>query len=993
MSANASRSRIQGLIMEVLNAHPSARDSKAYLQSFGIAMPTPGPSSPTATATATAATSSNPPSPIPIGANTNPAFHFTQHTALVKVQGPFSDRQLSSIADGLVYLKRLGLMSILVLDSERWPTAAARFNQHGQLLVPRALLDPETDPRRVHPHAQSGAIAAAAALSSVTRTPAALVGKTQEGLRKRMVHQVLRLSSLLEARGAPSLPLTQPLFRIDRDAVAELHGRVPAPAPARPGHIAASAAASSSSSSSSSASSSGSPNSPFAPSPPRPYAQQRSPFPTSSRKPDELSIYHSPLSNRAPLVSSDGLAAIRAALLSDQLPVLAPIALYEDPHDGGAERALAVTADDTLVGLAREMSDAAIQAAKRRQRVYLSGAPSGDNKAAAAEDAGKEDAAPAAAVTEQDDLDLMPLRLMVINREGGIPSHARGGNPHLSINLASEYSQIHRTFIWNRSHASALRNLRTVKDCLAYMPHPTSSGVVVSHRSPKSLIANLITNKAAHSPSLPHSLLEGRNDVRHTPTIVRWGLPVRVLERIEEVELDKLGDLLEVSFGRTLDRENYFERLRRRLDFVIVAGDYQGAAIVTKEWAPGEEELANAQQTQAQAQDASTSAAQATTPLMAVDELDARAAETLVNNTAAAANVSLDADDDGGEPQQQQQQERQQQQQQQLQQPLEPIAYLDKFAVLPSLRGSGVVDFLWGALRDEVHGLGLLDALNENGGKGGFGAGRDLVWKSRGENTVNRWYFERSNGFVRIPGGGGTTTTPGTKQGEREGEEDDDQARLPWVMFWCDAEERLANMSGEKRLGAEATYEDVLDMAVERERRRVEEEEEEEEEVYGGGMDGRSPPSSSSSSSSLSRLGGRAVAGRNGGEAESAAEDELLDLRLARAGAGAGPASRAVGRNASPMDSPLSGTSPMLSSASLGSSSRLSVSRSSSSSMISSSSASSTAPSSSSVLHSAGGSGGSSGNLFTRLPHIAPEERGRLERWARCMASIPSAWL
>jgi amino-acid N-acetyltransferase len=85
--------------------------------------------------------------------------------------------------------------------------------------------------------------------------------------------------------------------------------------------------------------------------------------------------------------------------------------------------------------------------------------------------------------------------------------------------------------------------------------------------------------------------------------------------------------------------------------------------------------------------------------------------------------------------------------------------------VLPQAQGDGTVDFLWVALRDETYGLGLQDAANSNQGSlGGVGQGRDLVWRSRADNPVNKWYFERSSGFV----------TRGT-----------------WKMFWCDAEERM----------------------------------------------------------------------------------------------------------------------------------------------------------------------------------------------------------
>ena len=122
----------------------------------------------------------------------------------------------------------------------------------------------------------------------------------------------------------------------------------------------------------------------------------------------------------------------------------------------------------------------------------------------------------------------------------------------------------------------------------------------------------------------------------------------------------------------------------------------------------------------------------------------------------------------------------------------EPIAYLDKFAILPSLQGSGAVDFLWNALRDEVHGLGLLDALNNNGGHNGIGQGRDLVWKSRAANKVNRWYFERSNGFMTLPG-----------------------PPPHWYLFWCDAEDRLKRYAGEPVVSPGARLDDVWTNASE----------------------------------------------------------------------------------------------------------------------------------------------------------------------------------
>lgn len=341
------------------------------------------------------------------------------------------------------------------------------------------------------------------------------------------------------------------------------------------------------------------------------------------------------------------LVPIRSALRAGEIPVVAPFAL------DSFCRSTRVDANDVVGGLARGMAEAA---------------------------------------EPSDDVDLTPLRLMIINREGGVPSYARNGYPHLLINMDQEYSHIHGTFQggWQHSHPTALANLSLARTCLSYMP-PTSSAVMVSHRSPSSLIANLITNKPAVSSSLPHALLQGnRKLTAHTPTLLRRGSPIQVLRSVSEIDRPKLKYLLEQSFRRSLDEENFYGRLEKTLDFVIIAGDYAGAVIVTNEPCPGSDQ---------------------------------------------------------------------------------PISYLDKFAVLPSHQGDGTVDFLWVALHDESYGLGHPFSANPNGGKGGQGEGRDLVWRSRANNPVNKWYFERSTGHLR--------------SGD-------------WVLFWCDAERRLKIEEGRK---------------------------------------------------------------------------------------------------------------------------------------------------------------------------------------------------
>lgn len=364
------------------------------------------------------------------------------------------------------------------------------------------------------------------------------------------------------------------------------------------------------------------------------------------------------------------LVAIRSALRAGEIPVLPPFAL------DSFCRSVRVDANDVLGALARGMVEAAAL---------------DDN------DMNSSPRDPHADYSQ--DINLVPLRLMIISREGGVPSYARTGFPHLLINLTSEYDYIRDTYdpSWSKGKYSPLSNLSLARTCLAYMP-PTSSAVMVSHRSPSSLIANLITNKPAVSSSLPHALLQGnRKLTRDTPTLLRRGQPIQVIRSLADVDRAKMDYLLETSFKRTLDADAFYKRLEQTLDFVVVAGDYVGAAIVTNEPSPNSSE---------------------------------------------------------------------------------PISYLDKFAVLPSHQGDGTVDFLWVALHDESYGLGHPFSINPNGGKEGKGEGRDLVWRSRDDNPINKWYFERSSGHMRIGS---------------------------WVFFWCDAEKRLKVEEG-RRASAGLSY-------------------------------------------------------------------------------------------------------------------------------------------------------------------------------------------
>lgn len=355
-------------------------------------------------------------------------------------------------------------------------------------------------------------------------------------------------------------------------------------------------------------------------------------------------------------VEEEGLDHVRRAVDEGEIPVLLPVAL-----DEGC-RSRRISSDKVLIALSEAMC----------------------NHTASSSTATGSD------TPQRRGINLTPLRLLIINREGGVPSYARSGLPHLLINLSSEYDYITSTFRpqWRHTHPTALANLFLADACLSFMP-PNASGLIVSHRSPAALIANLITNKPAHSASLPHALLESEEKLnRDTPTVLRKGLPVKVLRSMDQVDKVKLTALLEKSFRRKLNQEAFYDRLEKDLDFVIVIGDYAGAAITTIE-----------------------------------------------GRNSANPSAHL------------------------------PICYLDKFAVDPSHQGDGTVDFLWVSLRDETYGLGTPDASNPSEGSlRGIGKSRELVWRSRGNNPVNKWYFERSSGFVSADGG--------------------------WKVFWCDREER-----------------------------------------------------------------------------------------------------------------------------------------------------------------------------------------------------------
>lgn len=294
-----------------------------------------------------------------------------QHTALVKIQGPFTERQLESIAEGMVYLKRLGLVSVIVIDSEdvAWRGATSHFDpdtgarvdaeaneaeQERKGLAPwlaTASPSPFPSSSSSSPHNSSHQSSRLGGVGKGIKTSKA---RSEEALRKRMLSEVHRLSELLIEKGAPARPYSHPILRID---AASVKTSMQAHPPDLPGKIKAH--------------------------PRYSWAERMSSLKKGRsgkvQQQGEDDDDATPIP-RSPLVSDDGLSSMRSALAHDMIPVIAPLALFEEPEAGGAPRTTCVPADDVVVALAREM------AAKAKQ----------------------DDATSAASV------DMMPLRLMVM---------------------------------------------------------------------------------------------------------------------------------------------------------------------------------------------------------------------------------------------------------------------------------------------------------------------------------------------------------------------------------------------------------------------------------------------------------------------------------------------------------------------------------------------------------------------------------------------------
>jgi amino-acid N-acetyltransferase len=306
-------------------------------------------------------------------------------------------------------------------------------------------------------------------------------------------------------------------------------------------------------------------------------------------------------------------------------------------------------------------------------------------------------------------------RIIVVDPIGGIPAHDRPNGAHVFINMEDEYDTAKEGLVLLSNSAETstqqhLENLKLAKDCLSVLPSTASTvittpaeaanlgatpeqtaeitdlvGNVGTRRKQNPLIHNLLTDRPIYSSSLPIGRIkqnpqpaENRMPRMSTTTLAKRGLPVTIYPdprqttwlppkpgaprlRLTDtcVDLPRLVHLIDDSFNRKLDIEHYLERVNDSLAGIIIAGEYEGGAILTWE-RPFD-----------------------------IDEETAYREGRLV-------------------------------------------PYLDKFAVLKRSQGAGgVADIVFNAMARDCFPDGV-------------------CWRSRKNNPVNKWYFERSRGTWKL---------------------------------------------------------------------------------------------------------------------------------------------------------------------------------------------------------------------------------------------------
>ncbi|EMG47760.1 ARG2 Amino-acid acetyltransferase [Candida maltosa Xu316] len=211
--------------------------------------------------------------------------------------------------------------------------------------------------------------------------------------------------------------------------------------------------------------------------------------------------------------------------------------------------------------------------------------------------------------------DLLSIeKIVMIDPLGGIPSIERRQTSHVFINLSQEYSDIlSELFIGHidpKIRDTHVDNLNAMNNILTFIHaksgNDETTGIIttpeimsINDDQLNPIIYNVLTDRAIISSSLPSARTL---TPQLSTTIIKKGVEVQIFDADNYVkrftlqnlfddglvDKDRLVELLNDSFGKSLDVDPYFSRINESIATVVIVGDYDGAAIITWEESEGE---------------------------------------------------------------------------------------------------------------------------------------------------------------------------------------------------------------------------------------------------------------------------------------------------------------------------------------------------------------------------------------------------------------------
>ncbi|KAI8621268.1 hypothetical protein BC830DRAFT_1163843 [Chytriomyces sp. MP71] len=195
----------------------------------------------------------------------------------------------------------------------------------------------------------------------------------------------------------------------------------------------------------------------------------------------------------------------------------------------------------------------------------------------------------------------LPVKVFLLNNKGGgiTVKSSHTTNRHISlVNLAQECTDL-RNQITSQSELTAhdhrtLKDLAASKQILSILNKTSMSSSAViacinANHTGEGLISNHLTDKPVSVSPTSTSIPSSSRSVPGSPfppTVLRTGLTLTTHTSLSTINLTRLEHLLNASFGKSLNTAAFLARLETCLSSITLAGDYQGAVIVTREQPP-----------------------------------------------------------------------------------------------------------------------------------------------------------------------------------------------------------------------------------------------------------------------------------------------------------------------------------------------------------------------------------------------------------------------